>query len=95
MATLAWNIREDDGRFAAAASAMGLRSGEAFPRAFEALVRAIGIKVSLADEFAGIAPERLAEQMGRPENAAMRDSNRRRIGDDDLLVFARTVLTQT
>ena len=51
-------------------------------------MRAIGIKVSLADEFDGIAPERLAEQMGRPENAAMRESNRRPIEDEDLLVFA-------
>jgi alcohol dehydrogenase len=73
---------------------MGLRSAAELPAAFEALVRSVGIKVSLSDEFAGISPERLAGQMGRPENAAMRASNRRAIGDADLLAFAKRVLEQ-
>lgn len=94
MATLPWNVEDDDGRFAAAAAAMGVRSAGDLPKAFDALVRAVGIKVSIAEEFAGVPPERLAEQMARPENAAMRLSNRRRIEDGDLLAFAATVLTQ-
>jgi alcohol dehydrogenase class IV len=94
IATLGWNIAEDDGRFSAVARAMGLRSAAQLPAAFEALVRSVGIKVSLSDEFAGISPERLAGQMGRPENAAMRASNRRAIGDADLLAFAKRVLEQ-
>jgi alcohol dehydrogenase class IV len=94
IATLDWNITGDDGRFAAAARAMGLASAGELPKALEALVRSIGIKVSLAEEFAGITPERLAGQMGRPENTAMRDSNRRKIEDADLLRFAERVLTQ-
>ena len=94
IATLDWNIEGDDGRFAAAARAMGLTSSADLPAAFETLVRAIGIKVSLADEFAGITATRLAEQMARPENAAMRTSNRRTIEEADLLRFAEGVLTQ-
>jgi alcohol dehydrogenase class IV len=94
LATLAWNVEEDDGRFAAAAVAMGAPSAGTMPKAFEALVRRTGIKVSLAEEFAGVAPERLAAQMMRPENAAMRVSNRRRVSDHDLLRFAHAVLTQ-
>jgi len=94
IATLPWNVEGDDGRFAAAARAMGVASAAALPAAFEALTRAAGLKVALAEEFAGVTPERLAEQMGRPENAAMRTSNRRRIEDADLVTFARTVLTQ-
>ncbi|MDT3375702.1 iron-containing alcohol dehydrogenase [Labrys neptuniae] len=94
IATLDWNIEDDDGRFTAAARAMGLTSSADLPAAFEKLVRAIGIKVSLADEFAGITATRLAEQMARPENAAMRTSNRRTIEEADLLRFAERVLTQ-
>ena len=94
IATLPWNMAGDDGRFAAAAAAMGVKRADDLPKAFEALTRAIGIKVSLAEEFSGVTPERLAEQMARPENAAMRASNRRRIENADLLDFARTVLTQ-
>jgi len=94
IATLPWNMAGDDGRFAAAAAAMSVKRADDLPKAFEALTRAIGIKVSLAEEFSGVTPERLAEQMARPENAAMRASNRRRIENADLLDFARTVLTQ-
>lgn len=94
IATLDWNICDDDGRFAAAARAMGLETAADLPAAFEKLVRAIGIKVSLADEFEGVTATRLAEQMARPENAAMRASNRRAIEDTDLLRFAERVLTQ-
>jgi alcohol dehydrogenase class IV len=94
IATLSWNMAGDDGRFAAAAAAMGVKKAEDLPKAFEALTRAVGIKVSLAEEFSGVTPERLAEQMARPENAAMRASNRRQIENADLLDFAKTVLTQ-
>jgi alcohol dehydrogenase len=94
IATLDWNVAEDDGRFAAAAGAMGVRSAGDLPKAFRALAQEVGIKISLAEEFAGVRPEELAERMGRPENAAMRQSNWRRIEEADLLAFAGTVLTQ-
>jgi hypothetical protein len=85
---------EDDGRFAAAARAMGLRAAVELPDAFERLTRAVGVELSLADGFAGISPERLADQMSRPENAAMRRSNHRPVGYADLLAFATTLLSQ-
>lgn len=94
IATFGWNIQDDDGRFEAAARAMGLAGTRELPDAFERLARQVGIKVSLAEEFAGVTPEALAAQMARPENEAMRRSNRRRIDDADLLDFARRVLTQ-
>jgi hypothetical protein len=62
--------------------------------AFERLLRRVGIEVSLGDEegFDTLAPEQLAAQAGRPENAPMRRSNAREVTDDDLLLFARALL---
>lgn len=94
-ATLAWNVADDrEGRFAAVAAAMG-EPGEAARvlGAFERLLRACGIKVSLAGEgHDAIRPADLALQMARPENEAMRRSNRRPVADADLLAFATAVL---
>jgi alcohol dehydrogenase class IV len=95
-ATLPWNVAEDpDGRFAAAAAAMGeARDAQRLPAAFDRLLRDSGVKVSLAGEgHDHITPAALAAQMARPENAAMRQSNRRVVSDGDLLAFAAAVLT--
>ena len=63
------------------------------PAAFERLLRESGVKVSLAGEgHDHVTPAALAAQMARPENAAMRLSNRRRVGDADLLEFATLLL---
>lgn len=96
LATLDWNTASDDGRFAAAALAMGEPGGAtALPAAFERLLREVGIEVALAGEgFEELAPERLAAQMARPENEAMLRSNRRTADEADLLRFARRMLTQ-
>jgi alcohol dehydrogenase len=95
-ATLAWNAADDsDGRYAAVAAAMGEpREAGRAPAAFERLLRQCGIKVSLAGEgHDAIGPAQLALQMARPENEAMRRSNRRPVTDADLLAFATAVLT--
>ena len=95
-ATLAWNAADDgDGRFAAVAAAMGeSREAARAPAAFERLLRRCGIKVSLAGEgHDAIRPTDLARQMARPENEAMRRSNRRPVSEADLLAFATAVLT--
>jgi hypothetical protein len=96
LATLAWNIEDDDGPFGAVADAMGEGThARALPGAFERLLREAGVKVSLAGEgHDDVTPENLAMQMAKPENASMRKSNRRPVADADLLTFARTVLTQ-
>lgn len=95
LATLAWNVQEDDGRFMAVSAAMGHVSALALPDAFETLLRRSGVKVSLAGEgYDHVTPAALAAKMAAPENAPMRRSNRRPVGDDDLLRFAETVLTQ-
>jgi alcohol dehydrogenase class IV len=95
LATLPWNIEGDDGPFALVAAAMGERAAAAeVPRAFERLIRAAGVKISLAGEgHDEVTPEQLAEQMRRPENEAMRRSNRRPVADSDLQRFAAAVLS--
>lgn len=97
LASLPWNIQGEDGRFARVASLMGAgETAAALPAAFERLVRAVGIKVALAGEgHDDITPEILARQMARPENAAMRKSNRRTVTDEDLWLLARRLLSQT
>jgi alcohol dehydrogenase class IV len=92
LATLRWNIETDDGRFARAAVAMGV---DDLAVGFERLLRQVGLKVTLHDEgYDEVTPERLAAQMAKTENAAMRRSNFRTVEDADLLVFARSMLTQ-
>ena len=95
-ATLAWNVEFDpDGRFAAVAALMGEGADASrLPAAFDRLLRQAGVKVSLAGEgYDQVTPAALAGQMARPENEAMRRSNRRPVADDDLLRFATAVLT--
>jgi alcohol dehydrogenase class IV len=97
LATLSWNVQGDDGAFARVAEAMGEPADAArVPAAFERLLRASGVKVSLAGEgFDDVTPERLAAQMARPENAAMRRSNRKESTDADLLAFATAMMSQS
>lgn len=85
--TLDWCCAGDDGRCAAAASTLG--SGRNLPEAFAAIADGVGLDLSLGTD---LSPERLAAQMARPENAAMRLSNRREVHDEDLLPLARRVL---
>lgn len=95
VATLPWNVAGDDGAFAAVAEAMGLgRDAAAVPAAFERLMRATGVAIPLAGLVEGITPAMLAAQMARPENEAMRRSNRKTPTDADMLRFAETVLSQ-
>ncbi len=95
MATLPWNVTGDDGLFTAVAAAMGEAGGaDAVPAAFNRLVRAVGVKTTLQGEGHDVTAEQLAAQMAKPENAAMRRSNRRPVADDDLTMFARTVLME-
>ena len=95
MATLAWNIEDDDGRFSAVAEAMGVGpDARRLPETFERLVRSVGLEVDLKGEGYDIAPEALAEQMARPENLPMRLSNHRPVEDSDLFAFADALLSQ-
>lgn len=96
-ATLPWNIENDDGCYAAAAAAMGEPANATrLPGAVDRLIRDVGIKVSLSGEgHDGITAEQLAAQMARPENSAMRRSNRRPVLESDLLHFANLMLTES
>jgi alcohol dehydrogenase class IV len=96
-ATLGWNVEADvDGRFAAVAALLGEGAdAKRLPGAFDRLLRRAGVKVSLAGEgYDQVTPADLARQMARPENEAMRRSNRRPVADADLLAFATAVLTE-
>ena len=93
LASLPWNA-EGNEAFAACAADMGAEpSARGFIAAYEKLLRASGIKLSLAEEFAGVTAEALAAQTARPENAAMRDSNARTPSEADLLMLAGRVLS--
>ncbi|MBI3900039.1 MAG: iron-containing alcohol dehydrogenase [Gammaproteobacteria bacterium] len=95
LATLRWNVADDDGAFAAVADAMGVASSVELPAAFERLLRGVGIKVALAGEgYDLITAEMLAERMTQPENIFGIKSNRRPVQEGDLLTFAKTMLTQ-
>ena len=96
-ATLPWNIENDDGCYAAVAAAMGESANATrLPGAVDRLIRDVGIKVSLSGEgYDGVTAEQLAVQMARPENSAMRRSNRRPVLDSDLLHFANLMLTES
>ena len=93
LASLPWNTHEDDGRYAACAHAMGaVSSAAAFVTAYEKLVRACGLHISVAADFKGVSAQVLAAQMAQPENAAMRSANWRDTSEGDLLALAKATL---
>jgi alcohol dehydrogenase class IV len=93
LASLPWNV-ENNEAFAACAADMGAEpTARGFIAAYERLLRASGVKLSLAEEFAGVTAHELAAQTARPENAAMRDSNVRTPTEADLLKLAEAVLS--
>jgi alcohol dehydrogenase class IV len=92
-ASLPWNVAVNAEAYAAAAEALGgPTDAAALPALVDALVRKVGLKVSLAGELAGVTPAILAREMALPENASMRKSNARPASDADLLALARAVL---
>jgi alcohol dehydrogenase class IV len=93
-ASLPWSLPASPEAFAAVAEALGgPRDAAALPGLVDGLIRKVGLKIALADELPGLSPERLAEEMALPENAAMRRSSARPSTDDDLRHLARAVLT--
>jgi alcohol dehydrogenase len=69
--------------------------GGPVPEAFGRLLRAVGLKASLAGEgYDHVTPEALAAEMAKPQNEPMRRSNRREVADADLLALARLTLGQ-
>lgn len=94
-ATLDWNVADDDGRFGRVAEAMGgPRDAAEVPVLFDALAHRLGHSFDL-NLGASIDPRSLAVQIRRPENAPMLQANWRAASDDELLVFARRVLSRT
>jgi alcohol dehydrogenase class IV len=92
LASLPWNVEGNEAFAACAVDLDGEPSGRGFIAAYDKLLRATGMKLSLAEEFVGVSPAMLAEQTARPENASMRASNRRASSEKDLLALASAVL---
>ena len=86
LATMGWVAEGHREAFARVARAMGADDPVT---AYERLVRAIGIKVSLAgDGLDDVTPERLAQHMAAPANKPMRKSTVRYPSDADLVMLA-------
>ncbi|MBV8664020.1 MAG: iron-containing alcohol dehydrogenase, partial [Hyphomicrobiales bacterium] len=93
LASLPWNVEGNDA-FGASAVALGADpTASGFIAAYEKLLRASGLKISVAEEFAGISAEALAAQAARPENAAMRASNKRASNEADLIELSQRILS--
>jgi alcohol dehydrogenase class IV len=89
LATMEWVSLGNASAFARVATAMG--AGDAV-KAYEKLVRATGVKISLEGDGLDLArPELLAEHMASPANASMRKSTARCPEDGELLELARAV----
>ena len=89
LATMKWVSHGAPKAYARVAKAMGAVDPVA---AYDRLVRATGMKISLEGDGLDLAkPELLAEHMASPANAPMRKSNMRYPGDAELVELARLV----
>lgn len=93
LATIDWVAEGNREAFARVGKAMGVaEDAGAAVKAYERLVRATGMKISLAgDGFELNRPETLAEHMASPANAPMRNTTVRTVSDEDLLSLAQAV----
>ena len=91
LATMGRVAEGNPAAFAKVAEAMGTDDAV---KAYDRLVRATGIKVSLAGDGLDLAhPELLAEHMASPANNPMRKSTARYPSDKDLVMLAERFLT--
>ena len=91
LATMDWVVEGNRPAFARVAEAMGASDPV---KAYERIVRASGIKVSLGgDGLDHVKPERLAAHMASPANRPMRKSTLRYPSDEDLVMLAGRFLS--
>ena len=89
LATMEWVSKGAPEAFARVAKAMGTADPV---RAYDRLVRATGMKISLEGDGLDLnKPELLAEHMASPANAPMRKANLRYPNDTELVELARLV----
>jgi hypothetical protein len=90
LATIGW-VADGNPAFAKVAEAMGAADAV---KAYDRLVRATGIKISLAGDGLDLAnPKLLAEHMASPANNPMRKSSARYPQDDELVLLAERFLS--
>ena len=94
-ATFTWNIQGNEEIFEAVAANFGSENSTMLARDFNSFVRDLGIDFKLETSGHNISVEKLANQMARPENEAMRVANVRKMKDEDLPVLAKMVLEAT
>lgn len=94
LATMDWVAEGNPVAFARVAEAMGeAADASSAVHAYDRLVRATGIKISLAGDGLELnRPEKLAEHMASPANNPMRKSTSRYPSDVDLVELARRFL---
>jgi alcohol dehydrogenase class IV len=97
LATIDWVAEGNPQAFAKVAAAMGEKAeAAAAVKAYDRLVRASGLKISLAGDGLELnRPELLAEHMASPANNPMRKSTARFPEDADLLELARRLYALT
>jgi alcohol dehydrogenase class IV len=92
-ATAEWVIEGNRAAFARVAEALGLGADpDRVPDAFRRLARDIGLPLHTQAAAAGLDAGTLAAHMAAPENAAMRKSTVREVGDEALLPLATLTL---
>ncbi|MEO0637300.1 MAG: iron-containing alcohol dehydrogenase [Pseudomonadota bacterium] len=90
-ATLPWLLSQGSPALRAAAQACGSRLEE-LPDRVSRLIDLASTGRQWLETVASISPETLATEMARSENSPMRDRTIRKIGDDDLLPLAQSIL---
>ena len=78
--------------FTPVAQAMGVKDVRQVPDEINALAGRAGVDLGLSHLASEFGPEKLAAQMQNPENVNMVKSNRRPLGEEELLTIAARVL---
>jgi alcohol dehydrogenase class IV len=91
-ATLAWSVAEDDGHFAAAARACGLRNVEELPGWYSDLMTRCGVARRLPEAFNIFDAAALAAEMRAAENQPMRLATAREVTENDIDRFAGAMM---
>ena len=90
---LPWQVKADDGAFAAAAAACGLgRDARALAHWYSELLTRCGVERRLPPAFKGCGAADLAAEMRAPETRYMRLSTAREVSDADIDRFAAAVM---
>jgi len=90
---LAWQVEQDTGPFAAAASACGLGfDASALPGWYSDFLARCGVRRELPHAFKAFSAHDLAAEMRTPETTPMRETTARNVGEADVDRFAKMMM---